>query len=163
MNILVLCTGNSARSIMLESVFTKLGNGRVKAWSAGSKPAGAPHPVALSLLAEKGFPIEGARSKSWDEFSTPDAPVMDAVITVCGNARDETCPVWPGVPLRAHWGIEDPAAVTSSPEATRAAFEVAFAVLEARAKAWLSLDFERMDAAEKQRHLTSIGESTLVM
>ena len=160
MNILILCTGNSARSILLESIFNALGNGRVTAFSAGSQPAGQVHPAALALLKKKRLPTSVLRSKSWDEFAGPTAPKMDAVITVCGNARDEICPIWPGAPLKAHWGVEDPAAVTKSP---KAAFEVAYAMLEARAKAWLSLDFERMDAAEKQRHLTSIGESTLVM
>jgi len=163
MNILVLCTGNSARSILLECILNKLGAGRITAYSAGSKPAGAPHPVALALLKFKGYPIENLRSKSWDEFAVPGAPVMDAVITVCGNARVEVCPMWPGAPLRGHWGIEDPAAVSSSPKATKAAFEVAYAVLKARAKALVSLDFERMSAAVRQHHITRIGESSLVM
>ncbi len=160
MNILILCTGNSARSILLESIFNHLGKGRVKAYSAGSNPAGAVHPASLALLAKKGLPTLGLRSKSWDEFASPDAPRMEAVITVCGNARDETCPLWPGTPLSAHWGVEDPASVTRS---QKAAFEVAYAMLEARAKAWLSLDFEHMDTAERQRHLTRIGEASLVM
>ncbi len=157
MNILVLCTGNSARSILLESIFNTLGGGRLKAYSAGSKPAGRVHPSSLDLLKEKGHPTSGLRSKSWEEFSGPDAPKMDIVITVCGNARDEPCPFWPGAPIKAHWGVEDPA------QMGRAAFEVAYAMLEARAKAWLSLDFERMDRAEQQRHLTRIGDSSLVM
>jgi len=156
MNILILCTGNSARSILLESIFNQLGKTRIKAYSAGSKPVGKVHPESLALLAKKGHPIKGLRSKSWDEFA--ETPSMDAVITVCGNAKNETCPIWPGTPLKAHWGIEDPAAI-----ATPTAFSVAYAMLEARAKAWLSLDFERMDAAEQQYHLTRIGESTLVM
>ena len=155
MKILILCTGNSARSILLESIFNQLGEGRVKAYSAGSKPAGKVHPESLALLAEKGHSVKGLRSKSWDEFA--DGPQMDAVITVCGNARDETCPMWPGAPLKAHWGVEDPAGMG------RAAFEVAYSMLEARAKAWLSLDFERMDSAEQQHHLTRIGDASLVM
>jgi len=155
MNILILCTGNSARSILLESIFNQLGKGRIKAFSAGSKPTGKVHPEALALLAQKGLPTKGLRSKSWDEFA--EAPKMDAVITVCGNARDETCPIWPGAPLTAHWGIEDPASMG------RAAFEVAYSMLEARAKAWLSLDFERMDATARQHHLNRIGEASLVM
>lgn len=158
MNILILCTGNSARSIMLESIFNRLGKGRIKAFSAGSKPTGKVHPATLALLTEKGAPTKGVRSKSWDEFA--DAPKMDAVITVCGNAKNETCPMWPGVPLKAHWGVEDPASVTQS---QKAAFEVVYAMLEARAKAWLSLDFEHMGADEKLQNLTRIGESTLVM
>jgi len=155
MNILILCTGNSARSILLESIFNQHGAGRVKAFSAGSKPTGTVHPESLKLLAKNGHVIKGLRSKSWDEFAQ--APKMDAVITVCSNARDETCPIWPGAPLKAHWGIEDPAAMG------RAAFEVAYSMLDARAKAWLSLDFERMDKAERQHHLTRIGEASLVM
>jgi len=160
MNILILCTQNSARSILLESIFNGLGKGRVKTYSAGSKPAGAVHPASLDLLKKKGFQTKDLRSKSWDEFANPTAPKMDAVITVCSNARNEPCPIWPGAPLKAHWGIEDPASVVKSP---KAAFEVAYAMLEARAKAWLSLDFERMDQTERQSHLTRIGESSLVM
>lgn len=160
MNILVLCTGNSARSILLESIFNKLGNGRVKSFSAGSKPTGKVHPASLAILAKRGIDTSGLRSKSWDEFHGPEAPYMDAVITVCGNAQNEICPIWPGAPLQAHWGIEDPASVT---RAISSAFEVAYAMLEARAKAWLSLDFERMDTATRQYHLTRIGESSLVM
>ena len=160
MNILILCTGNSARSILLESIFNGLGKGRVKAYSAGSKPTGTVHPTALQLLESKGAPTKSLRSKSWDEFALPTAPKMDIVITVCSNARDETCPVWPGAPLKAHWGIEDPATILKSP---KAAFEVAYAMLEARAKAWISLDFERMDQTERQYHLSRIGESSLVM
>ncbi len=155
MNILILCTGNSARSILLESIFNQHGKTRIKAFSAGSKPTGKVHPESLALLAKKGHPTKGLRSKSWDEFA--EAPKMDAVITVCGNAKNETCPIWPGTPLKAHWGIEDPAAMG------RAAFEVAYSMLEARAKAWLSLDFERMDAEERQHHLTRIGDASLVM
>jgi len=155
MNILILCTGNSARSILLESIFNQLGKGRITAYSAGSNPAGKVHPESLKLLAEKGHAIKGLRSKSWGEFA--DGPEMDAVITVCGNARDETCPMWPGAPLKAHWGVEDPASMG------RSAFEVAYAMLEARAKAWLALDFEHMDSTERQHHLTRIGESSLVM
>ena len=155
MNILILCTGNSARSILLESIFNELGKGRLKAFSAGSNPAGKVHPKSLALLVNKGHNINGLRSKSWDEFA--DAPKMDAVITVCGNAKKETCPIWPGTPLKAHWGVEDPATMG------RAAFEVAYQMLEARAKAWLSLEFERMDAPERQFHLTRIGEASLVM
>ncbi len=160
MNILILCTGNSARSILLESIFKALGNGRVAAFSAGSRPAGHIQPAALALLKKKRLPTKALRSKSWDEFAEPTAPKMDAVITVCSNACNETNPVWPGTPLKAHWGIEDPATFTKSPVA---AFEVAYAMLEARAKAWLSLDFERMGQAERQYHLTRIGESSLVM
>lgn len=160
MNILVLCTGNSARSIMLESILGHLGRERVNVFSAGSKPAGEIHPIALKLLKKRGYPTSGLRSKSWDEFSGPAAPVMDMVITVCGNARDEFCPTWPGEPLKGHWGIDDPAAIIASP---KAAFKVAFGVLESRSKAWLSLDFEEMDKPTRQRYIDLIGESSLVM
>ncbi len=163
MNILILCTGNSARSILLESIFMRLGEGRVRAFSAGSMPVGAVHPEALALLRQKSYPCKGLRSKSWDEFATPDAPHMDMVITVCGNAKGESCPRWPGAPLRGHWGIGDPAQITGSPAATKAAFRVAFDVLEARAKAWLALDFERMDSDERQHHINRIGAASLVM
>ncbi|MCF6272850.1 MAG: arsenate reductase ArsC [Rhodobacteraceae bacterium] len=163
MNILVLCTGNSARSIMLESALNHLGRGRLTAFSAGSAPVGKIHPAAVSLLSEHGYPTHGLRSKSWDEFSGPNAPIMDMVITVCGKARDEICPLWPGAPLKGHWGIADPAAITSSHKATAAAFSVAFAVLEARAKSWLSTDFEHSSAAERQRDISQVGEFSLVM
>jgi len=105
MNILVLCTGNSARSILLESLLNHLGGGRISAFSAGSKPAGQVHPGALALLMREGFDLGGLRSKSWDEFGNSNSPVMDAVITVCGNAANEECPIWPGAPVKAHWGV----------------------------------------------------------
>ena len=127
-NVLVLCTGNSARSILGEMLFNYLGKGRVKAWSAGSKPGGQVNPVALETLARHGVPCEGARSKSWDEFSAntaPPAPAFDFIFTVCGNAAVETCPVWPGHPTTAHWGIPDPAHVEPL-EARREAFEEAY-------------------------------------
>lgn len=137
MNILVLCTGNSARSILLESLLNRLGEGHIQAFSAGSNPTGKVHPQSLSLLRDKGFPIDRARSKSWDEFAAPDAPKMDLVITVCASAAGETCPIWPGAPLRAHWGVEDPA---SAAEADwDSAFVTAHDALERRAKAYLAL------------------------
>ncbi|MGR3434718.1 MAG: arsenate reductase ArsC [Shimia sp.] len=110
MNILVLCTGNSARSILLEHILRRRSDGAVRTWSAGSQPSGKVHPQSLKLLAEEGYDTSAARSKSWDEFATPDAPRMDAVITVCASAAGETCPIWPGAPVRAHWGVDDPAA-----------------------------------------------------
>ena len=155
MNILVLCTGNSARSILLESILNHRSDGRVSAWSAGSRPAGQVHPQSLELLKAKGFPIEGLTSQSWDDYAKPDAPQMDAVITVCGSAAGEECPYWPGAPLRAHWGIEDPAAapVDSQPEA----FQVAYDLLSAKADRLLALPFEEMSREDVQTVLNKIG------
>lgn len=143
-NVLVLCTGNSARSILGEMLFNHLGRGRIRAYSAGSKPAGQVNPVALETLAKHGIPTEGARSKSWDEFAGPGAPVIDFIFTVCGNAAQEACPVWPGHPTTAHWGISDPAHVEPL-EARRAAFEEAYEALEKRVQAFLALPLESMD------------------
>lgn len=143
LNVLVLCTGNSARSILGEMLFNHLGAGRVQAWSAGSQPAGQVNPLALATLAAHGIAGDGARSKSWDEFAAPGAPVIDFVFTVCGNAAQEACPVWPGHPVTAHWGVADPAHVEPL-EARRAAFEDAFAALEKRVCAFLALPLESM-------------------
>ena len=142
-NVLVLCTGNSARSILGEMLFNHLGKGRIKAWSAGSKPGGAVNPVALETLAKHGVPADGARSKSWDEFAAQSAPAIDFIFTVCGNAAQETCPVWPGHPSTAHWGIPDPAHVEPM-EARRAAFEEAYQSLKKRIEAFLALPLESM-------------------
>ena len=155
MNILVLCTGNSARSILLESLLATRGAGRVSAYSAGSQPTGRVHPGALAKLDEEGHSTHGFHSKRWDEFAASGAPEMEMVITVCGSAAAETCPVWPGAPLRAHWGVEDPAA--AAPEAQKAAFDSAFDQLSRRADALLALPLETMERAELQRHLTRIG------
>ena len=157
MNILVLCTGNSARSILLESILTYRSEGRIKAWSAGSKPAGQVHPQSLILLDQMGFPTEGLTSQSWDDYAEPDAPVMDAVITVCGSATEEECPYWPGAPVRAHWGVEDPAAAPADDQP--AAFLAAFEKLNARTSTWLSLPFETMTLAERKTALNKIGQS----
>ena len=156
MNILVLCTGNSARSILLESIFNTLGAGRIRAYSAGSCPTGKVHPQSLVLLGELGQDTNGARSKSWDEFAAADAPEMDIVITVCASAAGETCPVWPGAPVRSHWGVEDPAAA-EQPEWDQA-FRTAYTTLEKRAKALLELPFETMNATELTQQLKRIGE-----
>jgi arsenate reductase len=149
-NALILCTGNSARSILGEMLFNHLGAGRVRAWSAGSKPGGVVNPVALETLARHGIPAEGARSKSWEEFSAdaaqpggPPAPVFDFIFTVCDNAASEPCPIWPGQPTTAHWGIEDPAHVEPL-EARRAAFEVAYQALHQRISAFLALPLETL-------------------
>jgi arsenate reductase len=146
-NVLVLCTGNSARSILGEMLFNQVGAGRIKAWSAGSKPAGQVNPVALETLEKHGVPCAGARSKSWDEFAVPDAPTFDFIFTVCGNAAKEACPVWPGHPATAHWGVDDPAHVESL-EARRAAFETAYRELRRRVEAFLALPLETMTRAE---------------
>lgn len=145
-NVLVLCTGNSARSILGEMLFNHLGQGRVRAYSAGSQPAGQVNPVALETLAKHGVPCDGARSKSWDEFgpnAVPPAPVFDFIFTVCGNAARETCPVWPGHPTTAHWGIPDPAHVEPL-EARREAFEEAYQALKKRIVAFLALPLETL-------------------
>ncbi len=146
MNILVLCTGNSARSILLESIFNTTSHGRVRAYSAGSQPSGRVHPQSLTLLSELGHDVSDARSKSWDEFGTADAPVMDAVITVCGSAAEETCPIWPGAPVRAHWGVEDPAAAVEAE--WDSAFRTAYDILNRRALAFLQEYDPNMTASD---------------
>jgi arsenate reductase len=158
-NILVLCTGNSARSILAEALFNALGGGRVRAFSAGSRPAGRVNPFALELLEEQGLDSAHLRSKSWDEFAAPGAPELDLVVTVCGNAANETCPVWPGNFLRAHWGVDDPAAVVGSDDDKRAAFMRAYTALTERILTFLSLSFEDMDRSELQQHLDEIGRA----
>ena len=145
-NILVLCTGNSARSILGEALFNHLGKGRIRAFSAGSQPSGTVNPVALATLAAHGVPLPEARSKSWDEFAVPGAPPLDFIFTVCASAAGEACPVWPGHPATAHWGIADPAHV--EPLAARqAAFETAYAELEKRITAFLKLPLETLSTA----------------
>jgi len=131
-NVLFLCTGNSARSILSEAILNRLGDGRFRAFSAGSKPVGRVNPGALELLGRREYPTDELRSKSWDEFAGPDAPAMDYVITVCNNAAGETCPVWPVHPATEHWDIADPAGVGETDEERRAAFEEAYAVLNKR-------------------------------
>ncbi|WP_126443679.1 arsenate reductase ArsC [Sulfuricystis multivorans] len=146
-NVLVLCTGNSARSILGEMLFNHLGQGRIKAYSAGSKPAGQVNPVAIETLRKHGVPADGARSKSWDEFAVPSAPTFDFIFTVCDNAANEPCPVWPGHPTTAHWGIPDPAHVEPL-AARRAAFEEAYQALKKRIEAFLALPLETMGKDE---------------
>lgn len=157
MNILVLCTGNSARSILGEVILNRLGAGRVTAFSAGSQPKGAVHPGALRLLAAKGIDASGLHSKSWNTFTGPDAPDIDLVITVCGSAAGEACPIFPGTPLRAHWGLPDPAAVTGDDAAVDAAFARTWQWLTMRAEAFLALPFETMARDELQAELAAIG------
>ncbi|RDV07016.1 arsenate reductase ArsC [Sphingorhabdus pulchriflava] len=156
-NVLVLCTGNSARSILGEALFNLHGAGRVRAFSAGSKPKGVPHPGALRLLARRGIDTASFRSKSWDEFSGPDAPPIDLAITVCGNAAGEECPVFLGSPLKAHWGLPDPADVAGSEAEVDAAFEETWRLLEMRVKAFMALDFAAMDKTAAQKALADIG------
>lgn len=158
MNILVLCTGNSARSILGEVILNRLGAGRVTAYSAGSQPKGAVHPGALRLLAGRGIDASGLHSKSWNVFTTPDAPVIDLVITVCGSAAGEACPIFPGTPLRAHWGLPDPAAVTGDDAAVDTAFAQTWDWLTLRAEAFLALPFETMERAALQTRLAAIGQ-----
>ena len=156
-NVLVLCTGNSARSILGEALFNQLGAGRVAAYSAGSKPKGVPHPGALRLLARRRIDTSSFRSKSWLEFTGDEAPHIDLAITVCGNAAGEACPVFPGTPLRAHWGLADPADVEGSDTEVDAAFEQTWSHLEVRVRAFLTLPFETMDRGELTDHLAEIG------
>jgi arsenate reductase (thioredoxin) len=155
--VLVLCTGNSARSILGEALFNHLGEGRVRAFSAGSKPKGVPHPGALRLLARRGIDTSVFRSKSWDEFTAPEAPAIDLAITVCGNAAGEACPVFLGSPLKAHWGLPDPADVTGSEAEVDAAFEETWRLLEMRVRAFLALDRAALDTAALQAALADIG------
>ncbi len=154
-HILVLCTGNSARSILAEAVLNRDGVGRVRAYSAGSRPTGRVNPGAVRLLERLGLPTEGYRSKSWDEFAAPGAPKMDLVVTVCDSAAGEICPVWPGAPLTAHWGVDDPAAAPE--DQIDWAFRVAYHRLSARINAFLALDFEDMDRAALKARLDAIA------
>jgi protein-tyrosine-phosphatase len=157
-NVLFLCTGNSARSIMAEALLNHWGSGRFKGFSGGSFPKGAVHPLALDVLEKAKLPIGGLRSKSWDEFAAPDAPEMHFVFTVCDNAAGEICPVWPGQPMTAHWGIEDPAAVEGTEEDKAHAFKRTFHELDARIKLFTSLRLEELDRLALQKHLDAIGK-----
>ena len=157
-NILFLCTGNSARSILAEAIVAKQGAGRFHSFSAGSKPKGVPHWAALKLLQSKGYDTAHFRSKSWDEFSGPSAPKMDFIFTVCGNAVKETCPVWIGHPMQAHWGIDDPADATGSEAEVLAEFEIAYDRMKRRIDAFLALPVEKMDAGEIKKQMNAIGE-----
>jgi arsenate reductase len=158
LNVLVLCTGNSARSILGEAIFQKLGNGKIHAFSAGSKPKGVPHPGALRLLARKGIDTSTFRSKSWNEFTGPDAEPIDIAITVCANAAQEACPVFMGAPIKAHWGLADPADVTGSDTEVDAAFEETWQALTARVEAFLALPLDDLDHQQLAAHLAEIGQ-----
>ena len=159
-NILFLCTANSARSILAEALANHVGHGRLQAFSAGSQPSGQVQPMALEVLQRVGVPTDGLRSKSWDEFGADGAPQMDIVITVCGNAAGETCPVWPGHPVTAHWGVDDPAAVVGSEEQRRDAFFEAMKVLRHRIDLLLSLKPEALDRLALQGRLAEIGQQS---
>lgn len=156
-HVLFLCTGNSARSLIAERLLDRHGNGQFRGFSAGSRPKGAPHPMTLELLEEMNLPAEGLRSKSWDEFATPDAPEMDFVFTVCDQAAGETCPVWPGRPITAHWGIADPAAATGASADRMRAFRRAFHELDRRIRIFVSLPIGSLDRMKLQQAVEEIG------
>lgn len=160
-NVLFLCTGNSARSILAEAILNKEGKGRFRAFSAGSFPKGRVHPAALKLLEEMGHSIAGFRSKSWDEFASPGAPAFDFIITVCDTAAGEVCPVWPGKPVTAHWGIEDPAAVEG--EGQREAFWKAYQALKRRIDLLLALPLESLDELALTSRMRDIGKTDAVV
>jgi protein-tyrosine-phosphatase len=158
-NVLFLCTGNSARSIMAEAVLNRAGQGKFKGFSAGSQPKGQVHPYALDLLRKLHYDVSGLRSKSWKEFSGPDAPKLDFVFTVCDNAAAETCPVWPGQPMTAHWGVPDPAAVTGTEAEIRFAFADALRMPTNRINIFVSLPLRALDQLTLQSHLDAIGKT----
>jgi arsenate reductase len=158
-NVLFLCTGNSARSILAESILNQLGGGRFVAYSAGSFPTGKVNPFALNILKDNGIPTGNLRSKSWDEFAGPGAPHFDFIFTVCDGAAGETCPVWPGRPMTAHWGIADPAAVQGTDAEKRAAFVDAFRELSRRIRTLTSLPIRSLDRIRLQERLDAIGKS----
>ena len=158
-SVLFLCTGNSARSILAEAYLNSAGRGRFKAYSAGSKPGGRVNPFALELLEQTRIGTAGLRSKNWDEFARPEAPKMDFVFTVCDNAAAEPCPYWPGQPMTAHWGVEDPAAVVGSDEEKRKAFSKALSILSARINLLVNLPIEKLDRLALQKRLQDIGKA----
>jgi arsenate reductase len=160
-NILVLCTGNSARSIMGEALFNTLGAGRFHAYSAGSHPSGRVNPFAVEQVKALGYPVENLRSKSWDEFAQPGAPQMDFVVTVCDNAAGEVCPLWPGHPVTAHWGFPDPAAVVGTDEVKRAAFALTLRQIRNRVQLFLSLPLETLDRMAIESRMRELGKQPL--
>lgn len=159
-NVLFLCTGNSARSIMAEAILNQKGRGRFTAYSAGSHPAGGVRPEAIRQLEGVHLPTNGLHSKSWDEFAKPEAPQLDFVFTVCDNAANEVCPIWPGQPMTAHWGIPDPASVQGSEEERARAFRDAFFLLDRRISLFLSLPISRLDNLSLKRELDKIGNQS---
>ena len=156
-NVLFLCTGNTARSILAESIMRRDGQGRFRSFSAGSQPKGQVNPFALKVLASANYPTDGMRSKSWEEFAAPDAPVMDFVFTVCDNAAGESCPVWPGQPMTAHWGIEDPASLEGTDIQKEAAFVAAFRYLKNRIGVFANLPLRSIDKLSLGTKLREIG------
>ncbi len=157
-NVLFLCTGNSARSILAEALLNQWGQGKFHGYSAGSHPTGKVNPLALEILQRHGFPTEGLRSKAWDEFAVQGAPTMDFVFTVCDNAANEVCPVWPGQPMTAHWGVADPAAVEGSELEKIQAFREAFRVLEKRIQAFVNLPVPLLDKIKLKQEVDQIGK-----
>jgi arsenate reductase len=158
-NVLFLCTGNSARSVIAESLVNRLGRGRFSGYSAGSHPAGEVHPLARWVLEKNNYPTDGLRSKHWEEFSQPDSPPMDFVFTVCDRAAAEVCPVWPGQPMSAHWGTPDPAAVEGLDIDRRAAFRSAFDELHNRISIFVNLPFDSLDKLKLKKRLDEIGRA----
>jgi len=158
-NVLFLCTGNSARSIIAEAILNKVGAGRFRGWSAGSQPKGDVNPHTLTLLSGLGYDVTGFRSKSWNEFTKPGAPEFDFIFTVCDNAAGEACPVWPGKPMTAHWGIPDPAAATGTPAQIAQAFSDAYRMLSRRIDLFTALPLSSLDALTLQHRLREIGRS----
>ena len=156
-NVLILCTGNSARSVMAEGLFNMLGKGRFKAYSAGSQPTGKVNPFAVEILAKNGYDASGVRSKSWDEFAQPDAPEMDFIFTVCDNAAGEVCPVWVGHPSTGHWGFSDPAAIEGSDDAKREAFSLVYRQIARRIELFMNLPLEKLDRQAIKHHIDAIG------
>ena len=156
-NVLFLCTGNSARSIIAECILNRSGDGRLKGYSAGSQPKGEVHPAALALLRDENYLVDDLRSKSWREFAEPDAPQINFIFTVCDNAANETCPIWPGHPITAHWGIPDPAAIAGDEATVRDAFAVTMRSLTERIDGFIHLPFESMDRKALRDQLTEIG------
>jgi len=159
LNILFLCTGNSARSVLCEAYMNTKGAGRFRAFSAGSHPAGAVNPFTLELLKSSGLPTEGYRSKNWDEFAAPDAPKMDIVITVCDQAAGEVCPVWPGQPITAHWGFPDPAALEGTDDQKRACFREVFRQIRNRLDLLIALPAERLPRVALAREMSALGRA----
>jgi len=158
-NVLILCTGNSARSVMAEALINTMGHGRLRAYSAGSHPNGVVNPFAIEQIGKTTYPLENLHSKSWDEFAKPDAPAMDFIITVCDNAAGEVCPVWPGQPITAHWGFEDPASVQGSDDEKRHAFEKIFKQIMNRVQLFVNLPVHMLDRMAIKHELTAIGRT----